>query len=71
MNIEILPLGTTATVANGSIEVTITAATIYAHGGIMYEVAYWKDGESHRSWIYECELSTQAQKVEIGFKVLK
>lgn len=64
--LEIFPLGSTAIVA-GDIEVTIIAVTIYAGGGMMYNVVWWNDGNRQESWVRPCELKSESNRVPVGF----
>ena len=66
MEFEILPLGSKAIVAN-DIEVIIIGVTLYAHGGIMYNIAWWDDGSRKDVWIQPCELKADSEKTKIGF----
>lgn len=57
MGIEIYPPKTEVTVADGELEGTINAVAIYAHGGILYEIVWWKDGSRNSAWLSRSEFS--------------
>jgi len=66
-NINIYPQGTKVTTVIGSINGLITAATIRGTF-VVYEVAYFNEGEIRTMWITEAEFNTEATKTKIGFK---
>lgn len=62
--------GAKVTIADGSIPAIITCVAIYAHGGTLYEVAWWLEGDRHSVWLSEQEFTTEQVKSGIGFKTM-
>lgn len=59
--------GTTVTIADGEITGLINCVCVYAHSGILYEVAYWRDGERKTAWVNSMELRSDMPRKVIGF----
>lgn len=70
MTKKVYPPGSKVTVADGSILAIITCVAIYAHGGILYEVAWWLEGDRHSVWLSDQEFSAEQTKIGIGFKAM-
>lgn len=67
---EVYAPGEKLTIADGSISAIINCVAWYAHGGILYEVVWWKDGGRHSAWLNEQEIISAQPKVGIGFKAI-
>lgn len=64
----LMRVGMQVVLTGSPIEGVITAVCIYAHGGILYEVAYWREGERKTVWVPAQEISNDLPKKQIGFK---
>jgi hypothetical protein len=49
------------------LEGIVNCACLYAHGGILYEMIYWSNGDRKTVWVNEQEI-TSNQVRNIGFK---
>lgn len=58
--------GSSVSFTVGGIEGTINCVSIYAHGGVLYEVVYWQGGDRKSVWVNEQEISGVSKK-KIGF----
>lgn len=55
-------------IADGTIAAIIACVAVYAHGGVLYEVAWWLEGDRHSTWLSEQEFTSEHVKGEIGFR---
>lgn len=58
--------GDTVTV-NGT-EGFVNCVSLYANGGILYEVVWWKDGSRCSAWVCPQEINTVNQKKDYALK---
>lgn len=68
---DIFAPGTLVDILSGPKRALINGVALYAHGGILYEVVWWVDGERHGVWLSEDEFTTEEAGVQIGFKTLE
>ena len=71
MTIEAYAPGEEVAIADGTLPAIITCVAFYSHGGILYEVAWWKDGNLHTAWIAENQMSPFKFKVSFSFKPIQ
>ena len=67
MNQQIYQPGAKVFLMGTAIEATINCASIYAHGGVLYEMVWWSDGAIQSTWVSDFEISTSQPKKDIGF----
>jgi hypothetical protein len=65
---EVYAPGQRVMIADGTIPATIVCAAIYAHGGVLYEVGWWLEGDYHSTWLSDKLFTAEHAKVGIGFK---
>jgi hypothetical protein len=46
----------------------LATVDLYAYGGVLYEVVWWRDGTRHSAWVSAQEFSSEKPKVGIGFR---
>lgn len=46
----------------------VNCACLYAHGGILYEIAYWQGGDRKTCWVNPQEIMSGEEKKKVGFR---
>lgn len=67
---EIFTPGTEILIAHCELRAFINCAALYAHGGTLYEVVWWKDGTRNSAWLNESEIvptESSTAKKKVGF----
>lgn len=60
--------GSEVKIGNGKIDAFINCVTLYAHGGVLYEVVWWNEGSRDVAWVNDREIGGDTLKVPVGFK---
>lgn len=65
--LTVIPVGSKAMLQE-AVEVIITAVNIRAGNRLEYEASWVSGGTHNCKWVTECELTSAADKMKIGFK---
>lgn len=64
---EVNEPGSTVMIKESGVQGMVNCVALYAHGGILYEIVYWSNGERKTCWVNPQEIKANVTKKQVGF----